>query len=683
MKMTGDMETEAPPQDVLEKREAEASFFAREERILGDIAGGGVFKFRRGNQWAIDPETGEATYDPKFFEDKGHTRSQALFASFHEIRAHLVETAQLLSTPEGDKANKRLKQRSEKKKRIHLWENIRQDIKGNRSILKIAPSLATQTQTLYKEKLFPVTDMTKQYKHLQFMDAIIRRAMVPGEEVKISPEIEEEIKKLRNIKGKDVIELATDPDQDPYLALRLSEKYIEPIIDKLWQKDKEDYEKKKKEEEKKKDKNNQGQGEGEPQQGEGQSQPSSDPFEEEYAKREEAHPDTKEDKGKDKKDKEKQSNQSKKQKGGSDQNQGGKQPPADSFEDEDEKKDNRGIQGKEKDLDQIIRETIKNADPARRENRAYEEEHGITKEEAAEYYSEYQKIEPYIEPLRKVFRRIIQERTIPKRRLGSLKEEGVMVDPGLVTQTYLETRHGAINPKTMKDFEGYTMPDNIPASFSIHLVADQSGSMRDYDKHIFQRRTAILMMEALKEFSDFSDSVSQELIENLDIRTELRSFGAPTNTQTKVYKPLSKELTEVQRIEYFRGLLNISGGTNDYDALEEIETEMDKRMMQDKKYAEELKSGRKREIVIIMSDGESNDASIVAERLQSLRGKGVKVVGVGVSQEGAAVVRTYAPDGKVAYKVSDLPQTVENLLEEFLSDLSVGNLYDMLRVKEE
>ena len=71
--MTGDMETEAPPQDVLEKREAEASFFAREERILGDIAGGGVFKFRRGNQWAIDPETGEATYDPKFFEDKGHT----------------------------------------------------------------------------------------------------------------------------------------------------------------------------------------------------------------------------------------------------------------------------------------------------------------------------------------------------------------------------------------------------------------------------------------------------------------------------------------------------------------------------------------------------------------------------------------------------------------------------------
>ena len=190
MKMTGDMETEAPPQDVLEKREAEASFFAREERILGDIAGGGVFKFRRGNQWAIDPETGEATYDPKFFEDKGHTRSQALFASFHEIRAHLVETAQLLSTPEGDKANKRLKQRREKKKRIHLWENIRQDIKGNRSILKIAPSLATQTQTLYKEKLFPVTDMTKQYKHLQFMDAIIRRAMVPGEEVKISPQID-------------------------------------------------------------------------------------------------------------------------------------------------------------------------------------------------------------------------------------------------------------------------------------------------------------------------------------------------------------------------------------------------------------------------------------------------------------------------------------------------------------
>lgn len=672
--MIGEMEADAP-QDVLGKREAEASFFAREERILGDIAGGGVFKFRRGNQWAINPETGEATYDPKFFEDKGYTRSQALFASFHEIRAHLVESAQLLSSPEGDKANQRLKQRSEKKKRIHLWENIRQDIKGNRSILKIAPSLDTQIQTLYKEKLFPVTDMTSQYKHLQFMDAIIRRAMVPGEEVKISPEIEEEIKKLRNIKGKDVIELATDPDQDPYLALRLSEKYIEPIIDKLWKEDKEEYEKKKKEGDDS-DKKNQGQKEGEPQEGEGGGQPSTDPFEEEYNKREEAHPDTKEDKAKDKQDKEKESNKNKNQKGGSDQKQGGKQSPADPFEDEDEEK------GK-KDLDDIIREVIRNADPARRENRAYEEEHGITKEQAAQYYTEYQKIESYIEPLRQVFRRIIQERTVPKRRLGSLKEEGVMVDPGLVTQTYLETRHGAKNPKTMKDFEGYTLPDNIPASFSIHLVADQSGSMADGDKHVFQRRAAILLMEALKEFSDFSDSVSQELIENLDIRTELRSFGVRTNTQTKVYKPLSKELTEVQRIEYFRGLLNISGGTNDYDALAEIETELDKRMMQDKKYAEELKSGRKREIVIVMSDGESNSPSQVALQLESLRAKGVKVVGVGVSQEGSAVVRTYAPDGKVAYKVSDLPQTIENLLEEFLSDLSVGNLYDMLRVREE
>jgi hypothetical protein len=62
--------------------EAIRSFFSEEERVLGDIAGGSGFTFKRGDGWAINPDTGEATYDPKFFEEKGYTPSQALFGSF-------------------------------------------------------------------------------------------------------------------------------------------------------------------------------------------------------------------------------------------------------------------------------------------------------------------------------------------------------------------------------------------------------------------------------------------------------------------------------------------------------------------------------------------------------------------------------------------------------------------------
>lgn len=89
--------------------EVARSFFQTEERVLNDIAGGAGFTFKRGEGWAINPETGEATYDPKFFEEKGYAPSQALFGAFHEIKCHLVETSELLNTPRGQEAHERLK----------------------------------------------------------------------------------------------------------------------------------------------------------------------------------------------------------------------------------------------------------------------------------------------------------------------------------------------------------------------------------------------------------------------------------------------------------------------------------------------------------------------------------------------------------------------------------------------
>src|SRR3989344_4614163 len=218
------------------------AFLTGEERILNDIAGGAGFTFKRGDGWAINPETGEATYDPKFFEEKGYTPSQALFGAFHEIKCHLVETSELLGTPRGQEAHERLKDRIKVKPRLHIWENCRTDVKGNLAITRFAPSLAEDVEAVYREKLWPETDLTSKPKHLQFMYSILRTAMVPDEEVTVDPKVKEAISKLRNVKGKDVIALATDPAQDPLLALRLSERYIEPVIEELYQEDVEEKE---------------------------------------------------------------------------------------------------------------------------------------------------------------------------------------------------------------------------------------------------------------------------------------------------------------------------------------------------------------------------------------------------------------------------------------------------------
>jgi len=586
------------------------TFLSEEERILNDIAGCTGFTFKRGEGWAINPETGDATYDPKFFEKNGYTPSQALFGAFHEIKCHLVETSELLGTPRGQEAHERLKDRIKSKPRLHIWENCRTDVKGNLAITRFAPSLAEDVEAVYREKLWPETDLTSKPKHLQFMYSILRTAMVPDEEVTVDLAVKEAISKLRNVKGKDVIALATDPAQDPLLALRLSERYIEPVIEELYQEDLEER------------KDQKGKGE------KGQGTPE-ESFADDYEDYENRHPE-----------------------------------PMD-----------------EEEVEKKIKETKEQQSESARQAAGYEQEHGVSKKDLADYYEEYHQVEGSLEQLRNVFRRIVEQRKIPIRRLAALKEEGVMIDPGLVTQTYLEVKAGVDNPKTMKDFEGSFIEGNIPGKFSLRLVADQSGSMAG-EKSIHQRRSAILVMEALKEFSDILDDERAGLSIDLDVQTELRSFGVKEGT--RLYKPLSRELPERQRVEFFKGLLETSGGTNDYDALAEIEKDVRGSLTWDEIYAAELKNGKRREIVIVLSDGDSGNAAEVKNRCQNLRELGVKVVGLGMGSGSQSIESTYTPEGRICYDISDLPKTLQDLLAEYLGQLSItGNPEDLAGSGEE
>ena len=584
--------------------EIAGSFFAREERILSDLAGSSNFSFKRGTEWAIYPETGEATYDPKFFEEKGYTQSQALFGSFHEIKCHLVETAELLNAKGGEAAHKRLKTRIERRQRLHIWENCRTDVKGNRAIMQFAPSLREDIETLYKEKLWPETDLTDRPRHLQFMYAILRESMVPDEETKIDPAVREAINKLRNVKGKDVIKLATNPNLDPLSALRLSERYIEPVIEELYKEDLKD----KKDQELK-----DGKGKGK----DGQGKPG-DPFESDYEDYENRHPEPMDDKEMEKKIKEAKAKQSE----------------------------------------------------SSRQDAGYEEEHGVSKQDTDDYYNEYRKIEQYIEPLRQIFRRIIEQRQIPVRHLAALKEEGVMIDPGLVAQTYMDVQAGVQNPKTMKDFEGTLVDENIPTNFEITIVADRTGSMQDGAKIPEQRRSCLLLMEALKEFSDITEEQGP-LVPHLGVRSEVVSFGDQPQ-RTEVLKPLSKELSEKQRIEVFKSLAIADSEINNEQVLfARIMNSIREEAARDSTYLGKIKSGKLRKFVIVLTDGIVGDYAATRREVEKIRDLGVVVAGVGMTVDGKDAEKTYAPDGKVCYDVSKLPKTLEDMLSEYLGTLSI------------
>ena len=70
-----------------------------------------------------------------------------------------------------------------------------------------------------------------------------------------------------------------------------------------------------------------------------------------------------------------------------------------------------------------------------------------------------------------------------------------------------------------------------------------------------------------------------------------------------------------------------------------------------------------------MSDGESHGASQVQEICKDMREKNIAVVGVGITKDGASIVKTYAPDGQVCENPGDLAKVLSDLLKKELKDL--------------
>jgi len=391
-------------------RDAVASFFKQERWLFSHVAGGREFHFTEGDNWSIDPKTGKATYDITYFQDRGYTSSQALFSALRVIK-HFSDTAVLLRSPEGKREHRRMKYRKRGNEKLKTWEDCRTYIKEAHGVTSLAPSLSGAKESLSRNKISPETDLTQRPKHLQFMLGVLRESVLPDEEVAVDPQVREAINKLRDVEGRDVIALATDPNQDPCLALRLSEAYIEPVIDTLYEediKDKQNVQRK------------QNPQDPSPQNPDGSGKVAQNPFSKEYEEI----------------------------------NKRLSQPISDM------------------EIETQIQEISKAGSEVGRQATANMKDQEAGKRVAAEYHDEYQYVEPAISRLRDKFLKIKQDRQVYLRRLVGLKEDGVMIDPGLITQTFLDIKGGHENPKTMKDFER-VIADLPTVEFRARLVADR------------------------------------------------------------------------------------------------------------------------------------------------------------------------------------------------------------------
>jgi len=571
--------------------------------------------------------------EPKFFEEKyGYSKNKALFAFLHEFE-HLREVMELLNDKNGEKAWAKHIAKIDKKKRFQIFDNCFDDIKMNRGVVSRASTLDDSRANLYKENVFPKTDYTKDPKHLQFSYAFLHEAML-DDKIDLSADVRSEVDRLKNIKvrGRSLVDFATDPNTPMSARLEIQKRFFEPILEKFYQEDKE-----KKKKEGKKD----GEGKGDKEQG----------------------------------GEENKNNISKKdEKGQLKKPKSSKESDEELFKKEYEEYDKNNPQPISK---KKIAEAVKNYIEAKKKQKtadelaleAYTKAEGVKTEELLEYRKFWQEVENLknpetdeylVEELREIFKRIITERMKPKISSKYPEKEGdLLMFP---TKAVVDIKSGVKEPEVWETIEQKERPADLFGDFDVTLICDRSGSMNGAGKDIAQRQATTLLLEVLKEFSDDLEENKIDLEYNLNVRTEAWSFG--DSAQCEMLKGLSSSLSEKERVYVYNKLSDVSGTTRDFETLEKVKNFLSEDDL------EKIRNKKLKKIIFVLSDGGSDNPSKTQNLLKDLREKGILVYGIGMTSSAEAIRDTYAPDALVCDKIENLPLVVGNLLKKEIDNLN-------------
>lgn len=555
--------------------------------------------------FAFDLEKNVIYVNSVFYKKLGLSEEKTTFASLHEIE-HFLEKISLLAENGGERIFEGYLAKIKSDRAFSLLDNCVADIRENRAVVsRTSKDFGILEQKLYKEDLFADVDFTKEPRHIQFAQAILRENKVPDERCVVAPEVREKLNELSGIVNKEgtkLVDIITDPAVPMSIRLKLQEKYIVPMMRELLEKDKEEEKERRK-----------GKGEGES----GEINPN-EAFGDAYERADKKMPNA---------------------------------VPIDKIEEALKKY-----------------KEAKGENPADKADKEYAQNLGVKQEDLKKYrkiVSELEKIinqetgESVIEELRNLIRRIISQRLKPAISPKYPIEEGEdLVDPA---QLVADVKGGNLQPKVWESIEIKEKKGQKFGEIEITLVADRSGSM-DGNKLVEQRKAVVLFMEVLKEFADICNEERINMTEPLEVRNEIYSFQSSDEDKIPL-KKMSKELGEKERIEITGKLSSVSGSTTDFVVLEEIDSKLNAGVLK------KIKEGELKKIVIVFTDGDSDNPERVQNVLKSLREKGVVAIGVGITESGKAVLETYAPDARLAEQVEKLALVLGDLLKEHLADL--------------
>lgn len=615
---TNNPEPSAPTpeqESLLEERQSAldkaASFLHDQIPALCQLTGMGV-NVAVGKGWATDLKTGSFTIDPSFFIEKGYSADHCVFATLHELMAHVRDVKHDPVFAARQRAFIMGSKNPQERQARQIFNNILTDVHGNKQIMNMLPAMREVGADLYDNRLFPTerdsepVDYTKEPMHLQFLYKIIRQEMIPGSETPVRQEVDEAIDQLRNFQGGqiDLISFLTDPNAKGSDGKKMSGNdrfdywltQIWPRYEKLIELDKQEA------------KDNQ-QDSDSPQNdtGEQDNNPFSDAYTDYFDNR---HPDP--------------------------------------LSPEEHEKIHKTIKKANQDK---RRESVtpeqREHNRQREANRRYREQTGHSLREKEKYNSEVRRFRKQIDQMREVFRSVLSEAAATRRGLSRrAHQDGDVLDPNRLAQTVADIKSG-VAPEAFQRYETIRGQAELSCKTDYFFVFDRSESMAGKSAQS-AASCAVIMLEGLASMERDIRKLEKEQnidLSDLSVRTALYTFGS----SSVCHKPLSSSLNDKQRLDTYAAITAADAGdTADYLALQEI--------------AGLRRDHDRQRIVIVVTDGESSDRNAAYAAINQLR-RDQNTVVYGVSIGSIAAEQLYAPNAKFIDDPKDLPNILQSFIE--------------------
>lgn len=261
---------------------------------------------------------------------------------------------------------------------------------------------------------------------------------------------------------------------------------------------------------------------------------------------------------------------------------------------------------------------------------------------------------PHIEAMRDAWQRVITERVAATPALSRTPQpDGDLLDLTSLPNTVAQVIAGVTTPAAFRRRVTAKKRTDAPGNTDIVLLLDRSGSMHGSAARI-TADAALIMLEGLAAVE--RDIQQAEAQYGLDLELRIRSALIVFDAAAHTVKTLTSPLDDHTRQALYGAALDTGGSTNDGAALAAAAGQLG---------VTDVSAGRdghrRRRIVIVVSDGGSNDLDAARGALALLRQAGIEVIGVGIGSD--EILTRYAPASVRVDDLRTLPDVLLRLIE--------------------